>query len=140
MTMELREAAEIVIAINQHDPRVQSNEIADAIWADALKPFTREQAWAAVLEHFRLSDDVSPTPAMIRKRASNMAEREAAKQRAIEATRTRELLAAQGEPATPLKVQELEEAFKRFGKLPNGELTQFNKPEHTAWADQTEAA
>lgn len=115
--MDTRAAAEIVIAINQHDPRVQSNEIADAIWANALAPFTKDLAWAAVLEHFRLSDDVAPTPGMIRKRASNMAEREEAKQRAIQATRTRELITAQGEDITPVRVQEIQEGLKNFGKL-----------------------
>jgi hypothetical protein len=113
--MDTREAAEIVIAINQHDPRVQSNEIADAIWANALAPFTRDLAWAAVLEHFRLSDDTAPTPAMIRKRASAMAERAQAKQRAIQATQARELLAAQGEQATPVRLQEIQAALKDFG-------------------------
>lgn len=137
--MDTREAAEIVIAINQHDPRVQSNAIADAVWANALAPFTRELAWNAVLEHFRLSDDVSPTPAMIRKRASAMAERAAAKQRAIDATKARQMIEAQGETVTPVRLQEIQAAMKDFGKMPTGELVQFNMPEHTDWVDDTAA-
>ncbi|QKY78997.1 hypothetical protein Jinkies_49 [Arthrobacter phage Jinkies] len=130
--MDTREAAEIVIAINQHDPRVQSNAIADAIWADALKPFTKELAWAAVLEHYRLADDTAASPAMIRKRASHMAERAAAKQRAIEATQARELIAAQGGDATPIRVQQIQAALKDFGKEPKPRLRLVQNLEETA--------
>jgi hypothetical protein len=83
--MDRREAAEIVVAINQFDTHVQSNAVADAIWFKALQPFSRELAWEAVVEHYTLNDAVSATPSMIRKRATAMASRFEAKERALTA-------------------------------------------------------
>lgn len=158
--MELREAAEIVIAINQFDPKVQSNEIADAIWADALAPFTKEIAWAAVKEHYRINDDTTATPGMIRKRASIMTEQQKSRERAIAVAREREVLGEHASAAAVTRYRELKaelgEAFKvpdspkpaeavldlyhRLKNSPQGELVQFNRPEHTDWANEEPAA
>jgi hypothetical protein len=52
---------------------------------------------------------------MIRKRASAMAERAQAKQRAIQATQTRQALEARGETVPPIRLQEIQTALKDFG-------------------------
>lgn len=138
--MEFREAAETVIAINQFDPRVQSNKISDAIWADALAPYTQETVWEAIKGHYRLNDETPASPAIIRKRASLILEQRRSRERAIQVTREREALGAH---ATPIQVLELREAFNTVLKstdAPTGELVQFNRPEHVGWIDEEPAA
>lgn len=83
--MDMKETAAMIVLINQHDPRVQSNEASDLIWANAMAPFTKAEAWQAVLEHYKASEQYPATPAAIKKRASSIASRREAEQRAIDA-------------------------------------------------------
>lgn len=83
--MNLEETVTIMTWVNQHDPRVQINKPSRDIWANALAPYTYDECMQAVLDHYRVSDDESVSPAKIRKRAELVRSQRTGRQSAIEA-------------------------------------------------------
>ena len=89
--MNLEETVAIMTWVNQYDPRIQINKPARDIWANALAPYTYDETMQAIMDHYRLNDEETVTPAKIRKRAGNIKTSREAKQAALEP------------PATPFK-------------------------------------
>lgn len=83
--MNLEETVTIMTWVNQHDPRVQITKPSRDIWANALAPYSYDECMQAVLDHYRLNDDESVSPAKIRKRAELVRSQRAGRQSAIEA-------------------------------------------------------
>jgi len=83
--MNLEETVAIMTWVNQHDPRVQLNKPSRDIWANALQPYSYDEAMQAVLDHYRLNDDESVSPAKIRKRAELVRSQRTGRESAIEA-------------------------------------------------------
>lgn len=83
--MNLEETVTLMTWVNQYDPRIQINKPARDIWANALQPYTYDESMQAVLDHYRVSDDESVTPAKIRKRAELVRNQRTGRQSAIEA-------------------------------------------------------
>jgi hypothetical protein len=69
--MDRRDTIAMLTWINQVDPRVMLNEAAAETWAYAMSNINTADAKQAVLEHYKLHDDIAATPSAIRKRANN---------------------------------------------------------------------
>jgi hypothetical protein len=69
MTMNLEETVKLITWVNQHDARVQVNGPSRDIWAHSMAPYTAGEARQAVLDHYRINDTETVTPAIVRKRA-----------------------------------------------------------------------
>jgi hypothetical protein len=88
-------------------------------WHEVIGRFDYEDAIAALTLHRQNSTEYL-LPAHIKdniRSAKLMRASNEARQRAIEVTRARELLAAQGEEATPVRLQELREQFENLGRM-----------------------
>ena len=83
--MNLEETVALMTWVNQHDARVQLNGPSRDIWANALRPYSYDECMQAVLDHYRINDDESVTPAKIRKRAELVRTQRTGRQSAIEA-------------------------------------------------------
>ena len=83
--MNLEETVAIMTWVNQYDPRIQINKPARDIWANALAPYTYDETMQAIMDHYRLNDEETVTPAKIRKRAELVRSQRAGRQSAIEA-------------------------------------------------------
>ena len=83
--MNLEETVAIMTWVNQYDPRIQINKPARDIWANALMPYTYDETMQAIMDHYRLNDEETVTPAKIRKRAELVRSQRAGRQSAIEA-------------------------------------------------------
>ena len=82
--MNLEETVALMTWVNQHDPRVQLNKPSRDIWANALQPYSYDECMQAVLDHYRLNDDESVSPAKIRKRAELVRAQRTGRQSALE--------------------------------------------------------
>lgn len=83
--MNLEETVTLIAWVNQHDARVQVNGPSRDIWAHAMQPYTIEEARQAILDHYRINDDQSVTPGMVRKRAEIVRSSRAGQQSALTA-------------------------------------------------------
>lgn len=83
--MNLEETVTLIAWVNQHDARIQVNGPSRDIWANAMQPYTIEEARQAILDHYRVNDDQAVTPGMVRKRAEIVRSSRAGVQSAIEA-------------------------------------------------------
>ena len=83
--MNLEETVAIMTWVNQYDPRIQINKPARDIWANALAPYTYDETMQAIMDHYRLNDEETVTPAKIRKRAELVRSQRSGRQSAIEA-------------------------------------------------------
>jgi len=83
--VNLEETVALMTWVNQHDARVQLNGPSRDIWANALRPYSYDECMQAVLDHYRINDDESVTPAKIRKRAELVRTQRTGRQSAIEA-------------------------------------------------------
>lgn len=83
--MNIEEAVTLITWVNQHDPRVQVNKGSRDMWAHSLAPYTYDECRQAILDHYRLNDEETVTPAKIRKRAEMVRNQRAGFQSAIEA-------------------------------------------------------
>jgi len=83
--MNLEETVTLMTWVNQYDPRLQLTTPARDIWANALQPYSYDECMQAVLDHYRLNDDESVSPAKIRKRAELVRSQRTGRQSAIEA-------------------------------------------------------
>jgi hypothetical protein len=86
MKMHIEEAVALITWVNQHDPRVQVNKGSRDMWAHSLAPYTYDECRQAILDHYRLTDEDTVTPAKIRKRAEMVRNQRAGFQSAIDAT------------------------------------------------------
>lgn len=82
--MNLEETVAMMTWVNQHDARVQITKPSRDIWANALAPYSYDECMQAVLDHYRLNDDESVSPAKIRKRAELVRSQRTGRQSAIE--------------------------------------------------------
>lgn len=83
--MNLEETVTLMTWVNQHDARLQLNGPSRDIWANALAPYSYDECMQAVLDHYRINDDETVTPAKIRKRAELVRTQRTGRQSAIEA-------------------------------------------------------
>lgn len=83
--MNLEETVGIMTWVNQHDPRVQITKPSRDIWANALAPYSYDECMQAIMDHYRLNDEETVTPAKIRKRAELVRSQRTGRQSAIEA-------------------------------------------------------
>lgn len=158
--MDLTETVHMLRWLSSIDPRVVFNEASAEMWQHSLEPVTAAEAKQAVLDHYRQNDQFPATYAGIRKRALNIRDMQAAQHRALEATPSGTTVynPRAMRSRNPELWDQLFEEGRRQGnetraingaqygvkatspEAQNGELTQFNMPEYTDWADQTEAA
>lgn len=160
--MNLEETVTLLTWINQHDPRVQLNAAARDIWGYALSAVDYEDAKQAVLDHYKVNDGMPVNSGTIHKRAKAIETSRLAGQRArmIEAApvntafnNPRALRSRNPEEwdrlfAAGRQKGNEERAINgaRYGVKANtpeaqaGEITQFNMPEYTNWATDTQAA
>lgn len=83
--MDLKETVGLITWVNQHDARVQVNGPSRDIWANAVAPYTYEEAKQAILDHYRIDEEHAVTPAIVRKRADIVRAATAAKLSALTA-------------------------------------------------------
>lgn len=158
--MDLNETIHFLRWVSSVDARVMFNEPAVEMWQHALAPVAAAEAKQAVLDHYRQSDQFPATHAGIRKRALNVRDMQQAQHRALEATPASTTIknpnswrARNPQEWNRLFEQGRREANAeraingaRYGVKANspeareGNLTQFNMPEYTDWATDTEAA
>lgn len=83
--MNLEETVTIMTWVSQYDGRIQLTKASRDIWANALQPYSYEECHQAILDHYRINDDETVTPAKIRKRAELVRSQTTGRQSAIEA-------------------------------------------------------
>lgn len=83
--MNLTDTAAYLTWLSQSDNRIQVTEPNVEIWGNALATIPTATVKAVTLEHYRVNEQLAPTPAIIRKAASAALARDAAKAAAIEA-------------------------------------------------------
>jgi hypothetical protein len=159
--MNLEETVALLTWINQHDPRVQLNAAARDIWGYALSAVTYDDCRQAVLEHYKVNDAMPVNSGTIHKRAKAIETSRAAGQRArmIEAapdrtviTNPRALRSRNPELWDKLFAEGRQRGNEerarngaQYGVKANtpeareGNLTQFNMPEYTDWANEDAA-
>ena len=83
--MNLTDTAAYLTWLSQSDNRIQVTEPNVEIWGNALATIPTATVKAVTLEHYRVNEQIVPTPAIIRKAGVASAAREAAKHSALEA-------------------------------------------------------
>lgn len=86
--MNLTDTAAYLTWLSQSDSRIQVTEPNVEIWGNALATIPTPTVKAVTLEHYRVNEQIAPTPAIIRKAGIAAAAREAAKHSALEAAPT----------------------------------------------------
>lgn len=157
--MDLNETAHMLRWLSNIDARVMFSEPAVEMWQHALAPVTAAEAKQAVLDHYRTNDQFPATHAGIRKRALNLRDTINAQHRAIDATPASTTIKHPNSwrARNPEKWDAMFEQGRRdanaergingarYGvkattpEAREGNLTQFNMPEYTDWADEPAA-
>lgn len=70
--MDVKQTIAMLTWINQTDPRVMLNEASVERWHYALRTVEPSVAKQAVLEHYKLHEDIAASSAAIAKRAGNI--------------------------------------------------------------------
>lgn len=83
--MDHKQTIAMLTWINQVDPRVMLNEAAVDVWAYAMRNVPADVAKQAVLEHYKMHEDLAATPGGISKRSVNIKASREAKQKALSA-------------------------------------------------------
>lgn len=83
--MNLTDTAAYLTWLSQSDNRIQVTEPNVEIWGNALATIPTATVKAVTLEHYRVNEQIAPTPAIIRKAGIASAARDAAKVAAIQA-------------------------------------------------------
>lgn len=83
--MNLTDTAAYLTWLSQSDNRIQVTEPNVEIWGNALATIPTATVKAVTLEHYRVNEQIAPTPAIIRKAGIASAARDAAKVAALEA-------------------------------------------------------
>lgn len=83
--MNLTDTAAYLTWLSQSDNRIQVTEPNVEIWGNALATIPTATVKAVTLEHYRVNEQIVPTPAIIRKAGIASAARDAAKITALEA-------------------------------------------------------
>lgn len=151
--MDLNETIHVMRNLNNFDPRIPFNEPSVAQWQRILAPVTPAEARQAIDEHYTSNDTTAITPAGVRKRALNIRDRWAAKQRALTAepatttiknpnsfrARNPELWDKLFEQGRKEANEERAINGARYGVNPitehDGELHEFHKPNYTGFAE-----
>lgn len=156
--MNLEETVVFITWLNQYDPRVQLNAAARDMWHYSLGSVPVEDCRQAVLEHTKVNEVVA-TPGAIYKRAKAIQTSREASQRArmIEAAPSNPTLIKNPNSFRNRNPELWDQLFNEGRKQGNkeraingapygakpfsheGELVQFNLPQHTAWADEPAA-
>jgi len=149
--MDLNETVHMLRYVNNFDARVQFNEPSVEMWQKILAPVTPAEARQAIEEHYTQNDGTAASAAGIRKRALNVRERWAAKQRALTAqpatttiknpnsfrARNPELWDQLFEQGRKEANEERARNGIRFGvgvTEHDGEIHEFHQPTYTGWA------
>lgn len=83
--MNLTDTAAYLTWLSQADNRIQVTDPNVEIWGNALATIPTATVKAVTLEHYRVNEQIMPTPAIIRKAGIAAAARETAKHSALEA-------------------------------------------------------
>jgi len=83
--MNLTDTAAYLTWLSQADNRIQVTDPNVEIWGNALATIPTATVKAVTLEHYRVNEQIMPTPAIIRKAGIAAVSREAAKHSALEA-------------------------------------------------------
>lgn len=86
--MNLTDTAAYLTWLSQSDNRIQVTEPNVEIWGNALATIPTATVKAVTLEHYRVNEQIVPTPAIIRKAGVASTARELAKAAALEAAPT----------------------------------------------------
>jgi hypothetical protein len=118
--MLLSETAQILAKVQLLDNRTVDRITLDA-GHEIIGHLDYADAMAALNLHRRESTEYIMPAHIIQnlRRAKLIRQTAEAKQRAIEATQARQILAERGEDVTPIRLQEIQATLKDFGKMPD---------------------